>query len=201
MSERTRMKSCDRRAQLIEVSRRCFAELGYNCTTTAEIARLAGVSEPVLYRHFRSKLDLLHALLEDCIQQASAHFEEIASHGRNGAEKLLAIVEDFPTFSVESNCIFKMADRALAGATDEKSRELLRKHYGEYHKIFSALIQEGIDDGSIEPHTNRIIVSWLLIMAGVGQTLISGLEVPELLEPGVPSELADLLRMIIGRRD
>ena len=53
-----RMRSEDRRRQLLEVSAELFAQSGYRGTTTAELAKAASVTEPILYRHFNNKLDL-----------------------------------------------------------------------------------------------------------------------------------------------
>jgi AcrR family transcriptional regulator len=49
----------ERRDQLLEVAARLFAKRGFARTTTREIARAAGVSEGAIYRHFRSKEELL----------------------------------------------------------------------------------------------------------------------------------------------
>ena len=59
-----RMAAADRRKHLVETAIRLFTEGSYHGTTTAEIARAAGVSEPILYRHFASKRDLYLAALE-----------------------------------------------------------------------------------------------------------------------------------------
>jgi AcrR family transcriptional regulator len=59
-----RMAAAERRQHLIETAIRLFTEGSYHGTTTAEIARTAGVSEPILYRHFASKRDLYLAALE-----------------------------------------------------------------------------------------------------------------------------------------
>lgn len=41
-----------------------FAEQGYDRTTTADIAKKAGVSEGTVYKHFKNKREILDALLE-----------------------------------------------------------------------------------------------------------------------------------------
>ena len=53
-----RMAGADRPQHLIETAIRLFTEGSYHGTTTAQIALAAGVSEPILYRHFASKRDL-----------------------------------------------------------------------------------------------------------------------------------------------
>src|SRR6266540_3830367 len=60
----TRLPAAERRQALIETAIRVFSEGSYRGTTTAEIARAAGISEPILYRHFASKRDLYLAALD-----------------------------------------------------------------------------------------------------------------------------------------
>lgn len=49
------MTAAKRRQQLVEVSRRIFAENGYDAATVEEIAAAANVSKPVVYEHFGGK--------------------------------------------------------------------------------------------------------------------------------------------------
>lgn len=51
-----------KRALAVEAARRLFAERGYAATTTADVARHAGVSEGILFHHFGSKEGLLAAV-------------------------------------------------------------------------------------------------------------------------------------------
>ena len=53
---------------MLEAASAIFCRGTYRGTTTAEIAKHAGVTEPVLYRHFRSKRDLYLACLEEAWQ-------------------------------------------------------------------------------------------------------------------------------------
>ena len=53
-----------RRLNILEASLKIFAQKGYNGSTTAEIARAAGVAEGTIFRHFTTKKDLLIAVLE-----------------------------------------------------------------------------------------------------------------------------------------
>lgn len=53
-----------RRQDMLEAALKIFAEKGYNGSTTAEIARAAGVAEGTIFRHFSTKKELLIAVLE-----------------------------------------------------------------------------------------------------------------------------------------
>jgi TetR/AcrR family transcriptional regulator len=59
-----RMQGKDRRLQLLEVAVEVFARQGFGGTKTKDIAAAAGVSEAILFRHFASKEDLYHAILD-----------------------------------------------------------------------------------------------------------------------------------------
>lgn len=59
-----RMPGEDRRRQLLGVAVESFARNGFSGTKTRDIAAAAGVSEAILFRHFASKEDLYHAILD-----------------------------------------------------------------------------------------------------------------------------------------
>ncbi|MBD0386449.1 MAG: TetR/AcrR family transcriptional regulator [Nostoc sp. C3-bin3] len=64
--------------RLIEAASRVFASLGVQGATTREIARVAGVNEVTLFRHFASKEQLLGAVIENALAlqiEALAHSE------------------------------------------------------------------------------------------------------------------------------
>jgi AcrR family transcriptional regulator len=58
------MTAKERREQLLDVSRRLFAERGLDGTSIEEIAARAGVSKPVVYEHFGGK-EGLYAVVVD----------------------------------------------------------------------------------------------------------------------------------------
>jgi TetR/AcrR family transcriptional regulator len=61
---KSRMHGEDRRRQLLGIAIESFARQGFGGTKTKDIAAAAGVSEAILFRHFASKEDLYHAILD-----------------------------------------------------------------------------------------------------------------------------------------
>lgn len=61
-----RMSAEERRQQLLQVAVGLFSNCGFSGTTTKQIAQAAGVSEAIIFRHFASKDELYHAILEKC---------------------------------------------------------------------------------------------------------------------------------------
>ena len=79
-----RLPAPERREAILDAALRVFCSGSYAGTTTAEIAAEAGVTEPVIYRHFASK----RALWLACMDEAWARFR--VAHEK----KLLALGEE-----------------------------------------------------------------------------------------------------------
>ncbi|WP_372456845.1 TetR/AcrR family transcriptional regulator [Cellulomonas xiejunii] len=65
---RARMTGTQRRAQLLDVSRKLFAEKGFDNTSVEEIAARAEVSKPVVYEHFGGKEGVYAVVIDREIQ-------------------------------------------------------------------------------------------------------------------------------------
>jgi AcrR family transcriptional regulator len=59
-----RLSAPERRESLLDIALAVFAQRGYHATFIEAIAAAAGVSKPVVYDHFASKVELYRALLE-----------------------------------------------------------------------------------------------------------------------------------------
>ncbi|RMG19308.1 MAG: TetR/AcrR family transcriptional regulator [Bacteroidetes bacterium] len=64
----------EKQQRILEVALRMFAEHGYDGTSTSKIAREAGVSEGLIFRHFSNKEGLLNAIMEQGKQIARAAY-------------------------------------------------------------------------------------------------------------------------------
>lgn len=62
----------DKQQKILEVALELFAKEGYNAVPTITIAEQAGVSEALIFKHFKSKKGLLDALYQQCEDKAEA---------------------------------------------------------------------------------------------------------------------------------
>lgn len=95
-----RMRAADRRTTLIDVAVHLFATRGFSGTTTKAIAEAAGVSEAIIFRHFKSKEDLYHAILREKARQDG--------HGRT-----MALLEGFAKRDDDEGFVFHLVLRIL----------------------------------------------------------------------------------------
>lgn len=75
---KSRLSSEERRASIVRTACELFAEKGFRGTTTRELAARVGVTEPVLYEHFKTKRELYSAIIEDKAQQKQSSFDALA---------------------------------------------------------------------------------------------------------------------------
>jgi AcrR family transcriptional regulator len=78
MRNNGRLSAEERRHSIVDAVREVFAEKGFDGTTTRELAKAAGVSEALLYKHFPSKESLYAAMLDACVKGPTfAEFKRI----------------------------------------------------------------------------------------------------------------------------
>jgi AcrR family transcriptional regulator len=71
-----RMSSDERREQIVTAAVAVFGARGYEGTTTDDVARTAGVSQPYVVRLFRSKENLFLAAMQAALDQLMRVFRE-----------------------------------------------------------------------------------------------------------------------------
>ena len=72
MTPATRMSAEERRDAVIDAAAEVFSGAGYEATSTEEVARRAGISQPYIFRLFGSKRELFLAAVERCFERTVA---------------------------------------------------------------------------------------------------------------------------------
>src|SRR3989442_4186628 len=99
---RLRLAASARRAQLVDVGRKLFAERGYEATSVEEIAERAGISKPIVYEHFGGKEGLYAVIVDREIEYIVSCITEAISSGsprerlEGAALAFLTYVEEHP---------------------------------------------------------------------------------------------------------
>jgi AcrR family transcriptional regulator len=79
-----RMSAEARREEIVEIAFRHFAAGGFAGTSTESIAREAGISQPYLFRLFKTKKELFKACGDRCFGMITRVFEEAAAAAEPG---------------------------------------------------------------------------------------------------------------------
>ena len=90
-----RLPRDERRAQLLVAALEVFTAAGYHSAAMDENADRAKVSNPVLYEHFPSKLDLYHAVLDLHIDSLVFAIQKAIAANRENSARVAATVEAY----------------------------------------------------------------------------------------------------------
>ena len=108
---RKRLSSEERRDQLLRIALKLFSQRGFEATTTKSIAAAAGVSEAIIFQHFKSKEELYSSVFDYIAKETG--FREWEEQLRGYAERL-----------DDEALIFSMVERILEG--DRKDPQIQR---------------------------------------------------------------------------
>src|SRR3954465_2231214 len=97
-----------RRAQLLQAAQEVFVANGYHAAAMDEIADRAGVSKPVLYQHFPSKLDLYLALLDQHVELLGERVRSALSSTDDNKERVTACIAAYFAFVDDPGGAFRL---------------------------------------------------------------------------------------------
>lgn len=158
-----RLPAAERRAAVLQAALEVFSAKSYASATTAEIARAAAVSEPILYRHFASKRDLWLACLDAAWDEVRAAIEEkIRTSGD-------ANVPSGSTGSPwESPRLANLWLQGIAGAVDDQAiRESVARHMRDVHDAAAELLRVQQRHGRIAADRDCETEAWIFVAGGL----------------------------------
>ena len=95
---RRRISGGERRESILALTSRAFAERGYDGVRTAELAKSAGVSEALIYQHFRTKAELYRAAVDRSADILEDRLQKAAGEGNTVEDRLASVVDAFLEF-------------------------------------------------------------------------------------------------------
>lgn len=118
-----RLPRDERRAQLLSAALEVFTVAGYHAAAMDEIADVAGVSKPVLYQHFPSKLDLYLAVLDVHIDSLIYELHRAIASDRENPDRVSATIEAYFLFIDDEGEAFRLlfeSDMSVEPAVRER---------------------------------------------------------------------------------
>jgi TetR/AcrR family transcriptional regulator len=192
-----RLPAAQRKAAVLDCACGIFSTGSYRGTTTAEIARQAGVTEPVLYRHFASKRDLYLSVLDESWRRLRELWEQAVDK------------EPDPRFWVGAmgRAYFQSRDpkvltadlwvQALTEASDDPEiRKHLRRQMRDVHGFVVDVIRRSQEAGGILRDRDASAEAWIFLAIGLLGTV--GRRVGGLIQDDFPAIIAQRLRWMTG---
>jgi AcrR family transcriptional regulator len=136
-----------KRDAVLRTAARLFNERGFSAASLDEVAARLNVTKPIIYRHFANKDQILF----ECVRMALGQILEAAADAKSGPgkarDRLMALMKRYAVIMTEDfgMCVVRTGDHELSEASRAEFRKLKRK----IDRVVRALIQEGVEDGSV----------------------------------------------------
>ena len=143
-----------RREHILTVAARVIARKGFRATSLQEIADEVGVTRPSFYYHFKSKQEILAAILFSALDRAEQAVDAVLAGPGNTVDRLRSFIfcyVDINTQHAEVPALFQ----AAAELEPEAAEEARRRRSAIDHKL-ADLVAEGVERGKLRSRSPLI---------------------------------------------
>jgi AcrR family transcriptional regulator len=192
---RPRLTHDARHEMILAAARTVFAKHGFHGASTAEIARLADCSEPMLYKHFASKQALFAAVLVDATTQLKQRIHSLLEDCGSGLEQMVRMAGHLAHDPVMIE-VSRLRMLAITLAHEPEIRSALESSVSEMRQRVVGSVRAMQEAGTARPDIDADQVGWLwlgFILAAGFRIALEGPEVADQL-PEIPRTLLALVR-------
>ena len=184
----------DRKMAVKDAAIRLFAEKGFHATSTAQMAKLAGVSEGIIFYHFQTKDGVLISIFEDIMEELLGQLRRVLSQAETGWQALMGCLDLMQKLALcrSQEVLILLRDLPvglLRGESPLRMRVL--NPMAELSGLIASAIRMGQKDGGIrECDPDKYSVLIVGMISGVNRMRL--LQAPPV--PEVGRELMDFCR-------
>ncbi|MEM9082185.1 MAG: TetR/AcrR family transcriptional regulator [Planctomycetota bacterium] len=173
----TRLPAAQRREQLLDTAVSLFAKRGFTGATTAELAKAAGVTEPIIYRHFNSKKDLFIAVLDRTSEQTLGEWDKVLKSAPDPAKRLRRLLAANPMVSNKGQGIYRVVVQAMMEIDDAEILEAVQGHISRIHQFVAKEVAHAQEHGQVSKAFTPDITAWALLHLALGFGVLAPLQI------------------------
>lgn len=166
------MSAAERRESILAAATRVFARGSYASATTAAIAKEAGITEPVLYHHFKGKAALYGACLVQAWDSLRGRWEAILETESDARLWLPKVAEaGFAALEDEQDAARLWLYAITDLADDPKARPHIIEFTREVHAYIADMLARAQAAGGIAPELDPRAEAWQFLSIGIMRSL------------------------------
>jgi len=153
-----RSLSPEKREKLLSSALKLFVKNGVMNTSTAEIAKEAGIAAGTLFLYFPTKQELLNELVLKIGKEQSDHINQLLKPSLSARETFFTIWHGTVTWFLENMEAYQYIQQVRdSGMISESAVQESNKFFGYYYNA----IQKGFQEGSIKDYPLGLIGDFL----------------------------------------
>ena len=166
-----------KRQAILRVAAQAFNQRGFRQTSLSDLAAELNVTKPTLYYYVKNKDDILSGILDGAMVQLREVIEQELETG-SGLDKLRHFMQRYAAVMTDDFGACLILTRI--SAVETKFKDQYQTASREVFTAVRAIIQQGLNDGSIRPCDPKYVASALLgtVNETVYWYLVDGKESP-----------------------
>jgi len=177
MSERvlqmvTKHKNTEvRRKQIINAARKLIIRHGSEHVTVRGIAKMVGISEGAIYRHFKSKRDILSLLADDIENNLLGDLAEASAHGNSSLEVLDSVLRSHLSAIEKRRGVSFQVIAEIISLGDKRLNKKISDNINKYIDYLAELLSRGVKSGEVREDIN--LEAAAMVLFGTIQGLVN----------------------------
>jgi AcrR family transcriptional regulator len=183
-----------RRNQILDAATKVFVRLGFQHARMDDIVEESGLSKGTLYWYFKSKEDIINAILRRLFAGALESLESLLEAEGTVSERLVQLTSDRVTGMKRMSSLVPIIFEFYAVAVHQQwVQQFIGEYFKHFRKLLEDLIQQGIDRGefrrvnateaaiSLASIYEGLTIHWLIDPQTVQWDILSESSIPILL--------------------
>ncbi len=184
-----------RRNQILDAATNVFVRLGFQHARMDDIVEESGLSKGTLYWYFKSKEDIINAILRRLFTGELENLESLLEAEGTVSERLIQLTSDrVAGMKRMSNLIPIIFEFYAVAVHQQWVQQFIGEYFKHFRELIEALIRQGVERGEFRPvNTTEAAISlasmyegltihWLMDPQSVQWDILSESSMPLLLE-------------------
>lgn len=154
----------ERKKEILDVAEALFTKKGYDNTSTTDILERVGIARGTLYYHFKSKEEILDALIDRIMQEIVYNVKVALSGNVTAPQKIILFIGAMKVDSAIGKEITEYAHKPQNALMHQKIQNSL---LSVVTPIVAEILKEGIEEGWLSTNYPEEVAEMLLVYSSV----------------------------------
>jgi len=179
----------ERKEQILDAAAIVFSQQGFANARMDDIVDQSGLSKGALYWYFKSKDDIILALMHRFFDQDIDGMEDLLESDKPAREILITYIEQLTvTYQEMKPLLPLMYDYYSSATRDDDKREFFQNYFQQYQTMIHTLIARGVESGEFkEVDTSAFTVTLTALIEGLLLLNTIEIDMPNLNKQAVTS--------------
>ncbi|MCO4780924.1 MAG: TetR/AcrR family transcriptional regulator [Candidatus Cloacimonetes bacterium] len=189
----TRIKTADRKIQIVAKATEIIALGGVSALTTKELSQQLNVKEMILYRCFKKKEDIILSCIESAREKQLAKWSDLIKSTKDSKCALQIITKNFTCTPSDKSSEFMLLQKLVVQNNSSQIQHQLSITFEKFAELLEQLLSDF--------QSNAQSLSWALVHWGLGLGIMQLLPISYLASNGFQKNQMELLFELIGIKE